>query len=148
MTWCYKLYKNCRSFRFRAVKYQRYIMASHGTLLLALYYMVTQNMVRTYKGKFFFFINTICDCSRSNQMPWTDKKSDIATYVRIRIGLFETEQVQEPDPTMPFYSLNIYLWIFYKQKAVTNILHIRIWLPYKITCNQYKFFFNFYLLAV
>ena len=40
-------------------------------------YMVTQNMSRMHEENRSFWI---CDCSRNNQMPWTDKITEITLY--------------------------------------------------------------------
>ena len=45
------------------------------------YEMVTQNTLRKV-GKQQGFIEMICDCCRSNQMPLTDQTTDLTLYVR------------------------------------------------------------------
>ena len=50
-----------------------------------LYQKVTQKMLRTHGGKYIFLLKkkSICDCSRSNQMPKTDQITDNVPNVRI-----------------------------------------------------------------
>ena len=46
--------------------------------------MVTQHMLRTHKEKISIFgeTNPICNCSRSNRMPYTDQLADIDPYMQ------------------------------------------------------------------
>ena len=63
-----------------------WIINTFAQILLTWYLnlMVTHNMLSTHKGKKVFSEkkNPIGDCFRSNQMPQTDKITEIAPYVR------------------------------------------------------------------